>query len=91
MALDGFALQPMIRRREAIELIAGLGRDPVFGPVILFGAGGLAVELLQDTAIELPPLDAGLAAALVARTRAGAQLAGFRGRPPPTPPRSTAR
>ena len=54
----------------------------MFGPVVLFGAGGVAVELLQDTAIELPPLDSGLAAALVARTRAGAQLAGFRGRPP---------
>jgi acetyltransferase len=50
--------------------------------VVLFGSGGVAVEVVQDTAIELPPLDGGLAAALVARTRAGAQLAGFRGRPP---------
>jgi acetyltransferase len=79
---EGFAVQPMIRRPAAVELIAGIGRDPVFGPVILFGAGGLAVELLQDAAIELPPLDAGLATALVARTRVSAQLAGFRGRPP---------
>ena len=47
VALDGFALQPMVRRPGAIELIAGLGRDPVFGPVILFGAGGVAVELLR--------------------------------------------
>jgi len=81
-ALAGFALQPMIRRAGPFELIAGISRDPVFGPVILFGAGGLAVELVQDTAIELPPLDAGLAAGLVERTRVGAQLAGFRGRPP---------
>ncbi|HVH01555.1 MAG TPA: bifunctional acetate--CoA ligase family protein/GNAT family N-acetyltransferase [Amaricoccus sp.] len=79
--LDGFALQPMIRRPQALELILGLGRDPVFGPVILFGAGGLAVELLQDIAVELPPIDNALAAGLVARTRVGGQLAGFRGRP----------
>ena len=45
--LDGFALQPMVRRPEAQELILGLGRDPVFGPVILFGAGGVAVELAR--------------------------------------------
>ena len=82
VAIDGFALQPMVRRAGALELIAGLGRDPVFGPVVVFGAGGVAVDLVQDSAIELPPLDSGLAAALVARTRAGAQLAGFRGRPP---------
>jgi acetyltransferase len=81
-ALDGFALQPMIRRPDALELILGIGRDPVFGPVVLFGAGGIAVELLRDTAVALPPLDAALAAALVARTRIGAQLADFRGRPP---------
>jgi acetyltransferase len=54
----------------------------VFGPVLLFGAGGVAVELMRDTAVALPPLDAGLAAALVARTRIGAQLAGYRNRPP---------
>ena len=46
---------------EAQELILGVGRDPVFGPVILFGAGGVAVEVLDDTAVALPPLDAGLA------------------------------
>lgn len=80
--IEGFALQPMIRRPQALELIAGLETDAVFGPAILFGAGGVDVEILQDTAIELPPLDTGLAAALVARTRVGRQLAGFRGRPP---------
>ena len=79
---DGFVLQPMIRRPDAQELILGVGRDPVFGPVILFGAGGVAVELLGDTAVALPPLDAGLAADLVERTRVGAVLAGFLGRPP---------
>jgi acetyltransferase len=80
--LDGFALQPMIRRPFAQELILGVSHDPVFGPVILFGAGGIAVELTRDTAIALPPLDAGLAAELVGRTRVARLLAGFRGRPP---------
>ena len=54
----------------------------MFGPVLLFGTGGAAVELLQDTAVALPPIDSALAADLVERTRAGALLAGFRGRAP---------
>ncbi len=80
--LAGFALQPMILRPQAQELVLGVTHDPAFGPVIRFGAGGLAAELLGDTAVALPPLDAGLAATLVGRTRVARMLAGFRGRPP---------
>jgi acetyltransferase len=80
--LDGFALQPMVRRRDAWELALAVTPDPTFGPVIRFGAGGLAAEVLGDAAVGLPPLDAGLAADLVARTRAARLLGGFRGRPP---------
>jgi acetyltransferase len=72
----------MIRRPGGQELILGLARDPVFGPVILFGAGGIAVEVIEDTAVALPPLDAALAADLVAGTRIGRLLAGYRGQPP---------
>ncbi len=79
---DGFALQPMIRRPKAQELILGVARDPVFGPVLLFGAGGTAVEVLRDTAIALPPIDVTLAKDLVARTRVGRILAGYRDAPP---------
>jgi acetyltransferase len=79
--LDGFTLQPMVRRPDGHELILGVARDPVFGPVILFGAGGVAVELVRDTAVALPPLDNDLAGDLVARTRIAALLAGYRGRP----------
>ncbi len=79
--IEGFALQPMIRRPLAQEVILGVGRDRDFGPVILFGAGGLAVDLLDDTAVALPPLDAGLADELIGRTRISRLLAGFRGRP----------
>jgi acetyltransferase len=78
---DGFVVQEMVRRPLAQELILGVGRDPQFGPVILFGSGGIAVELLHDTAVGLPPLDAGLAADLVSHTRVAALLAGYRGRP----------
>jgi acetyltransferase len=67
--------QPAATRRDGHYLVLGIGRDAVFGPVIVFGAGGLPPELLRDTAIELPPLDSGLAAALVARTRVGRLLA----------------
>jgi acetyltransferase len=79
--LRGFALQPMIDRASAHELILGVARDPVFGPVILFGAGGVAVEVLRDTAVALPPLDASLAQDLIAQTRVSRLLEGYRGIP----------
>jgi acetyltransferase len=78
--IDGFTVQPMERRADAVELIVGASEDPQFGPVILFGQGGVAVEVVQDTAIALPPLNLGLARALMARTRVNALLQGYRGR-----------
>jgi acetyltransferase len=81
-AIDGYALQPMISRPHAQELIIGMSRDPIFGPVILFGAGGVAVEVMEDTAIALPPLDDVLAGDLIDSTRVGRLLAGFRDRKP---------
>jgi acetyltransferase len=80
--VDGFAVQPMIERKTAIERILGISRDPLFGPVILFGAGGVAVEVVNDTAIALPPLDDVLAGDLIDETRVGRLLAGFRDRKP---------
>jgi len=79
--LAGFTVQPMARRPQALELIVGISVDPVFGPVILFGQGGIAVEVTADQAIGLPPLNRVLAADLVRRTRVARLLAGFRGRP----------
>lgn len=78
--LEGFTVQPMIRR-EGIELIVGASTDPVFGPVILFGQGGTAVEVIADRAIGLPPLNTVLARELVARTRVARLLAGYRDQP----------
>ncbi|BCH33315.1 N-acetyltransferase [Mesorhizobium sp. L-8-10] len=80
--MEGYAIQPMIARKHAQELILGMSRDPIFGPVILFGAGGVAVEVMDDTAIALPPLDDVLAGDLISRTRIGRLLAGFRDRKP---------
>lgn len=75
----GFAVQAMVRRPHARELIVGVAPDPVFGPVVLFGAGGTAVEILKDRAVALPPLNAQLARDLVSRTQVSALLAGYRG------------
>ena len=67
--IDGVTLHPMIRKRHARELIAGIADDPTFGPVILFGSGGVAVEAVDDKALALPPLDLRLAHDLIERTR----------------------
>ncbi|MFZ1624577.1 MAG: bifunctional acetate--CoA ligase family protein/GNAT family N-acetyltransferase [Gammaproteobacteria bacterium] len=80
--IEGFAVQAMIRRAHAQELIVGASIDSVFGPVILFGQGGTAVEVLADRAVALPPLNLPLARALVARTRVAKLLGGFRDTPP---------
>jgi acetyltransferase len=80
--LQGFIVEAMAARPKAEELIAGLTRDLVFGPVVLFGRGGVAVELEADRAVGLAPLDEALAADLIARTRVARRLAGYRNRPP---------
>jgi acetyltransferase len=77
--LAGFTVQQMIRRAGAHELLAGIGDDPTFGPVILFGRGGTAVEVIADRALALPPLNSVLARELISRTRVARLLAGARG------------
>ena len=67
--IEGYVLQPMVVRRHAHELILGISQDPIFGPVVLFGAGGTAVEILDDTSIGLPPLDDVLAGDLIDQTQ----------------------
>lgn len=80
--LEGVTLHPMIVAPKAVELIAGVADDPVFGPVIVFGRGGTAVEVINDKALALPPLDVNLAHDLINRTRVARQLAGYRDRKP---------
>jgi acetyltransferase len=76
----GFTVQAMARRPGAHELIVGIATDAVFGPVVLFGEGGTAVELRKDHAVALPPLNATLARDLIARSNLTPLLAGYRGR-----------
>ena len=57
----GVTIHPMILRPKARELIAGIADDPTFGPIIVFGCGGTAVEVVNDKALALPPLDLKLA------------------------------
>jgi acetyltransferase len=74
----GFAVQPMVRQPQGRELIAGLAEDPVFGPVVVFGRGGTAVEVIDDRALALPPLDLALASELIGRTRVARRLEAYR-------------
>jgi len=80
--LAGYTVQPMVRRPGAVELIAGIASDAIFGPVVLFGQGGTAVEVIGDRAVGLPPLNSNLARDLIARTRVARLLAGWRDHPP---------
>lgn len=80
--IDGFTVQAMGKRPLAQELIVGASIDPLFGPVILFGQGGTAVEVLADRAVALPPLNRVLAHEAIGRTRVAKLLAGYRDHPP---------
>jgi len=80
--LDGFVVQPMARCPGAVELLVGLVEEATFGPLVAFGQGGIAVEIVGDTSLELPPLNALLSRRLMARTRVWQLLQGYRGKPP---------
>ena len=80
--LEGFTVQPMVTRPGAHELLMGIYEDRLFGPMIMFGAGGTATEIIHDTAVALPPLDMELARDLMGQTRIFKLLQGYRDRPP---------
>jgi acetyltransferase len=69
------------RVSDGLELVLGMNHDPEMGPVILFGAGGIELELHRDVALAAPPLDKRAAEALIARTRVAQLIAGYRGKP----------
>ena len=79
--ITGVTVFPMIVRPKARELIVGVADDPTFGPVIVFGQGGTAVEVINDKALALPPLDLALARGLIARTRVARILTAYRNVP----------
>jgi acetyltransferase len=79
---QGVTVQPMIKLRDAYELIIGSSLDPQFGPVLLFGTGGQLVEVFKDRALGLPPLNSTLARRMMEQTKIYKALKGVRGRKP---------
>ncbi|HZC23891.1 MAG TPA: bifunctional acetate--CoA ligase family protein/GNAT family N-acetyltransferase, partial [Candidatus Binatia bacterium] len=77
----GVSVQPMVKR-DGYELILGSSIDPQFGPVILFGSGGVMVEVYRDHALALPPLNTTLAQRMMEQTHIFTALKGVRGRKP---------
>lgn len=78
--VDGVLVAPMIR--GGVECILGAQRDPVFGPVVMFGLGGVFVEALGDVSFRVAPIDEREARAMVDEIRARRVLDGMRGAPP---------
>jgi len=76
--VEGISIEPMIVKANGRELMIGVTTDPVFGPVITFGAGGTSVEIMGDRAIALPPLNSFLARELIQGTRIAKMLGPFR-------------
>lgn len=77
LEVEGFIVEPLAPRHGSRELMTGFSRDPVFGPVIIFGHGGTAAELVDDRALGLPPLDLHLAREQISTTRISRMLAGY--------------
>jgi acetyltransferase len=76
--ISGVIVQEMVVRAKARELIMGLADDPTFGTVVVFGRGGTAVEIINDKALALAPLDLQLARDLIGRTRVSRLLGAYR-------------
>src|SRR6266550_780649 len=76
--ISGVIVQAMVVQQKARELIVGLADDPTFGAVVVFGRGGTAVEIINDKALALPPLDLQLAGDLIGRTRVSRLLRAYR-------------
>ena len=78
--LEGVLIQEMVSD-DAVEVIVGVLQDADFGPVVVFGSGGILVELVKDSALRLPALSHGDALEMIGETHAARLLAGFRGKP----------
>lgn len=79
--LDGVSVQTFIAAAD-FELLLGIKRDPLFGPVLLFGSGGIYTELIADRVLALPPLNRQLIRRMVEETRIARLLRGYRNKPP---------
>jgi len=79
--IQGITVQPMIHWTNCVELIFGSKHDPVFGPVVLVGFGGITAELFKDRAIGLPPITPERLMAMLKSLRCWPLLDGYRQRP----------
>ena len=79
--IQGVTIQPMIKK-NGCEVIIGAKTDPIFGPVILFGMGGIGVEAFKDVSVGLPPLNRTLARRVIEETKVYQLLKGYRNMPP---------
>lgn len=80
--IDGVSIEPMVIKQNGRELMVGVTTDPVFGPIITFGAGGTAVEVMGDRSVALPPLNTFLVKDLIQDTHVAKMLGAFRHMPP---------
>ena len=80
--IEGFSVQKMVEAKGSHELILGVMNDRTFGPVLLFGQGGTAAEIINDKALALPPLNLKLARDMVSRTAVYRLLQGYRDQEP---------
>lgn len=80
--INGVTIQKMAGKRHGREMYIGVVTDQLFGPAISFGAGGTMIELINDRAVELPPLNLFLAQRLISRVRSAETLGEWRGAPP---------
>lgn len=79
--VDGISVQPIVRLENSVELIFGSKTDPVFGPVIMVGFGGVTAELYRDRALELPPVSPARLVRMLKSLHCWPLLDGYRGRP----------
>ncbi len=77
--IDGILIAQQVK--ADLELVVGTALDAEMGPVVLFGTGGVEIELMKDVALAGAPLDAAEAKKLIGRTKAGVRLRGYRGKP----------
>ena len=77
--LEGILIAQQVK--ADLELVVGASLDAEMGPVVLFGTGGVDIELIKDVALSGAPLDAAEARQLIGRTKAGVKIKGYRGKP----------
>ncbi|WP_028226353.1 acetate--CoA ligase family protein [Paraburkholderia ferrariae] len=80
--IDGVIVQKMISQPDAVELVVGLNQDPVFGPVVMVGLGGVLIEVLRDVAFRRAPVSEAEAGRMLDELRGAAVLNGLRGKKP---------